>query len=136
MGRFFRNDLHDEFGSWPLGYTATGGPDVGLIAAVGAAVGDGDDGAFHAAWMAAGDRLAREAQAAGHRPSAGELWLAAAACYATSYHPLNGAPVDPRLPARGCAGERRPQLIVTNGYDAPWPRTTGSPRARQRCSTG
>ena len=26
MGRFFRNDLHDEFGSWPLGYTAPAGP--------------------------------------------------------------------------------------------------------------
>ena len=58
MGRFFANDLHDEFGGWPLGYTASGGPDVGVIAAVGAAVGDGDDGAFHDAWIAAGDRLA------------------------------------------------------------------------------
>jgi hypothetical protein len=102
MGRFFENPLHDEFGSWPLGYTATGGPDVGLIAAVGAAVGSGDDTAFHAAWMAAGDRLAAEAaaaQAKGHRASAAESWLAAAACYATSYHPLYGTPVDPRLVA-------------------------------------
>ena len=102
MGRFFKNDLHDEFGSWPLGYTGTGGPDVGVIAAVGTAVGDGDDGAFHDAWMAAGDRFAAEAEAAeakGHRASACESFLAAAACYATSYHPLYGAPVDPRLVA-------------------------------------
>jgi len=160
MGRFFRNELHDEFGSWALGYIATGGPDIGVIEAVGAAVGDGDDAAFHAAWMAAGDRLAGEAEAAetaGHRASAGELWLAAAACYASSYHPLYGTPVDPRLtgafrtqiaafekglarlpdparplaipyagttlpgyflPAHGRAGERRPLVIFTNGYDA------------------
>ena len=160
MGRFFKNDLHDEFGSWPLGYTGTGGPDVGVIAAVGTAVGDGDDGAFHDAWMAAGDRFSAEAEVAeakGHRASACESFLAAAACYATSYHPLYGAPVDPRLvaafrtqiaaldkglarlpdparplaipyegttlpgyflPARGRAGERRPLVIVTNGYDA------------------
>jgi hypothetical protein len=51
MGRFFRNDLHDEFGGWLLGYTATGGPDVGVLAAVGAAVGNGDDGVFYDAWM-------------------------------------------------------------------------------------
>ena len=118
MGRFFRNDLHDEFGSWPLAYTATGGPDVGVIAAVGAAVGDGDDGAFYAAWMAAGDRFAAEAEAAearGHGASAGEGWLAAAACYATSYHPLYGAPVDPRLRAAllaliRCACQRHARL--------------------------
>ena len=160
MGRFFRNDLHDEFGSWPLGYTATGGPDVGVIEAVGASVGDGDDAAFHAAWMAAGDRLAAEAEAVrakGHVASAAGSYFAAAACYATSYHPLYGAPVDPRLvaafrtqiaafdkglamlpdpatpvripyegttlpgyflPASGRAGERRPLVIFTNGYDA------------------
>ena len=131
-----------------------------MIAAVGAAVGDGDDAAFHAAWMAAGDRLAAEAEAArakGHVASAAGSYLAAAACYATSYHPLYGAPVDPRLvaafrtqiaafdkglallpdpatplripyegttlpgyflPASGRAGERRPLVIFTNGYDA------------------
>jgi alpha-beta hydrolase superfamily lysophospholipase len=158
MGRFFQNALHDEFGSWPLGYTATGGPDVGLIAAVGAAVGGGDDTAFHDAWIAAGDRLAAEAETCRDRPaSAGALWLEAAACYATSYHPLYGSPVDPRLvaafrkqitafdkglallpdpatplgipyqgttlpgyflPASGRAGERRPLVIFTDGYDA------------------
>jgi pimeloyl-ACP methyl ester carboxylesterase len=160
VGRYFRNDLHDEFGTWPLGYTATGGPDVGVIEAVAGAVGDGDDAAFLAAWLAAGDRIAADGEAAearGHAASAGASYLAAAACYATAYHPLYGAPVDPRLiaafrtqiaaferglallpeparplripfaatslpgyflPAHGRASERRPLLILTNGYDA------------------
>ncbi len=100
IGRFFKNDLHDEFGSWLFCYTATGGPDIGVLAAVGAAVGDGDDVAFNAAWMATGDRFAAEADsllAAGGTDEARRLLLWAAACYATSYHPLYGAPVDPRL---------------------------------------
>ena len=79
MGRFFRNDLHEEFGTWPLGYTADEGADVGEIIAVADAVGDGDDTAYFEAWMAAGDRLRAEAEAArerGLRASAGELFLA------------------------------------------------------------
>lgn len=160
MGRFFRNDLHDEFGSWLLGYTAAGGPDIGVLDAVGAAVGDGDDAAFNAAWMATGERFAAEADtalAAGRRDDARRLLFWASACFATSYHPLFGAPVDPRLvasfrtqiaafdralallpvpvkplripfeattlpgyllPAKGREAERRPLVIVTNGYDA------------------
>lgn len=157
MGQYFRNEMHDEFGTWPLGYLANGGPGVGVIAAVGAAVGDGDDTAFHEAWMAAGNRFAAEAEACGTPASAGRAWLWAAACFATSYHPLFGAPVDPRLvaafraqiaafdrglalrphpvppmripwqdttmpayllPAVGRETERRPLVILTNGYDA------------------
>jgi hypothetical protein len=41
MGRFSRNDLHDEFGTWPLGYTACGGAQAGEIIAAAEAVGDG-----------------------------------------------------------------------------------------------
>lgn len=160
MGQFFRNDLHNEFGTWPLGYTAYGGIDVGVISAVAAAVGDGDDSAFFDAWMAEGDRYAAEAEtvlARGQRDSARRLYLWASACYATTYHPLYGAPVDARLvkafrtqiaafdkglsllpnpvkplripyesttlpayflPAIGRETERRPLVIVTNGYDA------------------
>ena len=99
MGRFFANDLHDAFAGWLLGYTASGGPDVGLLQAVGAAVGGGDDGAYHAAWIAAGDRLLAEAGRTGRRESRCRLTLWAAACFATSYHPLYGSPVDPRLVA-------------------------------------
>ena len=32
MGQFFRDDLHDEFGTWAFGYTDAGGLDVGEVA--------------------------------------------------------------------------------------------------------
>jgi len=160
MGLIFKDDFHDEFGTWPIAYIPYGGADFGEIQAVARAVGDGDDSAFYEAWMAAGDRLAADAgdaAAAGRRVSAQELHLRASCFYATSYHPLYGEPVDPRLiaafrrqmdafdrglaladppieplqipfegmtlpaylvPAAGHAGEVRPLLIQTNGYDA------------------
>jgi pimeloyl-ACP methyl ester carboxylesterase len=100
MSMLFRNALHEDFGSWPIAYIPYGGADFGEIRAVAEAVGDGDDGAFHAAWIAAGDRLKGEAETAlsrGHKGSARELYLRASVFYATSYHPLYGAPVDARL---------------------------------------
>ena len=100
MGLLFKNDLHDEFGTWPLGYIPYGGADFGEVRAVGAAVGDGDDEAFCDAWCAAGDRLAGEAaddEAAGRRASARDGWLRAACFYGAAYHPIFGAPVNPRL---------------------------------------
>jgi pimeloyl-ACP methyl ester carboxylesterase len=160
MGLLFRDDFHDEFGTWPLAYIPYGGADFGEVLAVAKAVGDGDDGAFYEAWTAAADRLASEAEAALGRAratSARELFLKASCFHASSYHPLYGAPVDPRLktafrrqtetfdqamalsdppveavripfenttlpayllPALGRAGEVRPLLILTNGYDA------------------
>ncbi|MET0916898.1 MAG: alpha/beta fold hydrolase [Burkholderiales bacterium] len=155
----FANHLHDEYGSWPLGYIPYGGADYGEVAAVARAVGDGDDVAFHAAWTAAAEHLAvqaDEALANGHESSARALMLRASCFHAASYHPLYGEPVDPRLlgsfrrqsqlfdralalgpspalplripfegatlpgyllPAEGKAHERRPLLILTNGYD-------------------
>ena len=100
MGLLFKDDFHDEFGTWPIAYIPYGGADFGEIQAVARAVGDGDDSAFYEAWMAAGDRLAAEAAAAvaaGRQVSARELFLRASCFYATSYHPLYGEPVDPRL---------------------------------------
>ncbi len=100
MGLLFKDQLHDEFGTWPLAYIPYGGADFGEVQAVGRAVGDGDDGAFHAAWVAAAERVAAEAEAtlaAGRPGSARELFLRASAFYAASYHPLYGTPVDPRL---------------------------------------
>lgn len=100
MGLAFNNPLHDEFGTWPVAYIPYGGADMGEILAVGQAVGDGDDSAFHEAWMAAGDRLADEAaqtQRRGLRASARELFLRASAFYSASYHPLYGPQRDPRL---------------------------------------
>ncbi len=160
MGKLFADDFHDEFGTWPLAYIPYGGADYGEIAAVALAVGDGDDGAYYEAFMAAGDRLcsaASDALGRGHRASARESFLRACCLYGTAYHPLYGRPVDPRLlaafrmqmaafdsalaigepriepmripfagttmpayfiPAEGHAGETRPLLILTNGYDA------------------
>jgi hypothetical protein len=120
-----------------------GGADFGGIAAVAREVGEGDDSAFHTAWVSAGDRLAAEAEtplARGHRQSARELLLRASCFYALSYHPLYGEPVDPRLtaafraplripfegttlpaylvPAAGHEDKTRPLLILNNGCDA------------------
>ena len=100
MASIFTNELHQDFGTWPLAYIPYGGADFGEIRAVAEAIGDGDDAAYYDAWNAAGDRLKAEADTAldkGHTASARALYLRASAFYATSFHPLYGAPVDPRL---------------------------------------
>ncbi|WP_431281473.1 alpha/beta hydrolase family protein [Humitalea sp. 24SJ18S-53] len=159
MAGLFRDEFHDEFGTWPLAYIPYGGADFGEVKAVADAVGDGDDGAFHDAWVAAADRLVAEADATrakGHLASAREFYLRASVFYGASLHPIYGAPVDPRLvaafrkqvaaldaglalgpepvrpitipfgdlampayfiPAEGFAGQVRPLIINTNGYD-------------------
>ena len=102
MGLIFKDQLHDDFGTWPLAYIPYGGADFGEIVAIGRAVGDGDDSAFYDAWVGAAERLAGEAQALadrGRRTSARELFLRASCFYGASYHPLYGKPVDPRLVA-------------------------------------
>ncbi len=96
----FTKDLHDAFGTWPVSYIPYGGADFGEIRAVARSVGDGDDSAYYSAWLAAGDRLFADAEEAlhkGRRTSARDLYLKASCFYATSYHPLYGRPVDPRL---------------------------------------
>ncbi len=100
MGLLYKDDLLDDFGTWPLGFIPYGGPDFGEIAAVAKAVGNGGADAYYAAWAAAGDRRASEAAAAdkaGHVESARELYLKASVFYADAFHPLYGAPVDPRV---------------------------------------
>jgi dienelactone hydrolase len=100
MAAFFTNELHEDFGTWPLAYIPYGGADIGEVRAVADMVGDGDDSAYYGAWNAAGDRLNAEADITlgrGHVASARSLYLRASAFYATSFHPLYGAPVDPRL---------------------------------------
>jgi hypothetical protein len=98
----FSDPLHDEFSRWPLAYTSTGGIELGEVIAISAAVdtaGGGDD-AFFDAWFAAGERARVEGVAAldrGHDESGKALLLRAAALFATSYKPLFGFPVDPRL---------------------------------------
>ena len=96
----FQNAFHEGFGTWPLAYIAAGGADYGEVLAVAKAVGDGGDDAYYEAWMQAGNRLEQEARdclAAGSLPGARSQYLKAAAFYATSYHPIYGEPVDPRL---------------------------------------
>jgi alpha-beta hydrolase superfamily lysophospholipase len=96
----FKDPLHEEFGTWALGFAPYGGADVGEVAAIAATVGDGDDDAFYNAWRAAADRLAgegKDAENAGHTASAREYYLHAACFYAVAYHPIYGVPVDPRL---------------------------------------
>lgn len=96
----FQDDLHDEFGTWPIGYIPYGGADFGEIRAVAQAVADGGDAAYYEAWVAAANRFSQQAEEAlenGHTQSARELFLRASTFYAASYHPLYGAPVDPRL---------------------------------------
>lgn len=100
METLFKDELHDAFGTWPLGYIPYGGSDFGEIRAVATAIGDGDDSVYYEAWTAAAGRLQAEAEAVlakGHVSSARELYLRASAFYATSFHPLYGAPADPRL---------------------------------------
>jgi alpha-beta hydrolase superfamily lysophospholipase len=136
VGLIFKDDLHDEFGTWPLAY------------------------AFYEAWVKAADRLAAEGQALatrGRTASARDLFLRASCFYSSSYHPLYGKPVDSRLvaafrkqidvfnkglalrdppvaplripfegaslpayfiPAVGHESAVRPLIICTNGYDA------------------
>ena len=86
----------------PLGYIPYGGADFGEVAAVGRAVGDGDDTAFYERVGRGADKLAGEARTLadrGRRTSARELFLKASCFYGISYRPLYGRPVDPRLVA-------------------------------------
>jgi hypothetical protein len=40
VANLFRNEMHNDFGSWPIAYTPYGGADYGEIRAVAEAVGD------------------------------------------------------------------------------------------------
>lgn len=96
----FQDKLHDQFGTWPLAYIPYGGADFGEIAAIAEVISDADDTAFYEAWTNSGSRLSQQAEEAlknGHVRSARELFLRASAFYASSYHPLYGEPLDPRL---------------------------------------
>ena len=100
MTGLFRDELHEDFGTWPIAYIPYGGADFGEIRAVAKMIGEGDDSAYYDAWHEAGDRLRAEADAAlagKHVASARALYLRASAFYGTSFHPLYGAPVDPRV---------------------------------------
>ncbi|RZT35513.1 alpha/beta hydrolase family protein [Cupriavidus agavae] len=96
----FHDALHEQLGVWPLAYIPYGGADYGEVVRIAQEVGEGDDGAFHAAWTRAAMRLEGEAAsvlARGHDSSARELLLRAACFHGKAYHPLFGEPVDTRL---------------------------------------
>jgi alpha-beta hydrolase superfamily lysophospholipase len=100
VGLLFKDDLHDAFGTWALGYVPYGGADYGELLALARAVGDGDDNAFYNAWIGAGDRLvqrAREAIDKGHRTSARDAFLRASCHYAMPCRLFFGSPTDRRI---------------------------------------
>jgi alpha-beta hydrolase superfamily lysophospholipase len=101
MGLFFDDPLFEEFTSTlALGLASHGGAELGEVQATCARIVDGDDDSWFAAWQAMADRLVRAGDACaagGHRVSARESYLRASVYYALAYHPLFGAPPDPRL---------------------------------------
>jgi len=77
------------------------GGQPGEILATCAGITDGDDSGWYDAWSATADRLTAEADrslAAGHRSAtARDTNLRSSLYYAIAYHPLFGAPADPRI---------------------------------------
>ena len=101
MALFFQDPLFEDFAvSLGLGLAAHGGPELGEVQATCARISEGDDESWYEAWCATADRLVQAGDASaqgGHRVSAREAYLRACVCYSAAYHPLFGAPVDPRL---------------------------------------
>jgi hypothetical protein len=96
----FDDPLHDEFGSWILGFAPYGGGDVGEVERLATQVQAGDDDSFYEAFVGLARTLIAEADAAaadGRERTARDCYLRAAAYLGVGYHPLYGTPVDPRL---------------------------------------
>lgn len=95
------NPLWEQFATRTLFLATYGGADFGECLTTMQRIGDdGDAATWHREWTATADRLAataRESEDAGHVVSARDGYLRAATYYRTSYQPLYGAPVDPRL---------------------------------------
>ncbi len=101
MSLLSKNQLWEQFATRTLYMATYGGADFGECFTTMQRIGDeGDATAWHREWTATADRLAaaaRESEDAGHVVSARDAYLRAATYYRTSYQPLFGAPVDPRL---------------------------------------
>jgi pimeloyl-ACP methyl ester carboxylesterase len=95
------NPLWEQFATRTLYMATYGGADFGECITTMAHVGDeGDAAEWSRQWTVTADRVAeagRVSEEAGHRVSAREAYLRAALYYRTSYQPLYGFPVDPRL---------------------------------------
>ncbi len=101
MGLFFDDPLFEEFAaSLALALASHGGPELGEVQATCADIVDGDTESWYQAWCATGDRLVQAGDASakgGHAVSGRESYLRACVCYSAAWHPLFGAPLDPRL---------------------------------------
>lgn len=95
------NPMWEQFATRTLFLASYGGADFGECQSTMARIGDdGDAAAWHREWSMTAERVgqaARASQRSGHRVSAREAFLRAAVYHRTSYQPLYGAPVDPRL---------------------------------------
>jgi pimeloyl-ACP methyl ester carboxylesterase len=95
------NPLWEQFATRTLFMATYGGADFGECAVTMERIGDdGDATAWHREWTTTADRVAAAAaasEAGGHQVSAREGYLRAGVYYRTSYQPLYGTPVDPRL---------------------------------------
>src|ERR1700761_2231631 len=95
------NPLWEQFATRTLYLTTYGGADIGECTTTIERIGDeGNAGDWHREWTAPADRIgaaAAASEAGGHVVSARDGYLRAAVYHRTSYQPLYGAPVDPRL---------------------------------------
>jgi hypothetical protein len=101
MPLFFQDPLFEDFTvSLGLGLAAHGRPELGEVQATCADIVDGEDESWYSAWCGAADRVVQAGDASaqgGHDVSARESYLRACVCYSAAWHPLFGAPVEPRL---------------------------------------
>lgn len=96
----FEDPVHDDFGSWTLGFAPYAGGDYGEVRQLASQVTPGDDASFAAAFRALAERRIQEADtlaARGRTASARDCYLRAAGLLAVGLHPLYGTPPDPRL---------------------------------------
>jgi pimeloyl-ACP methyl ester carboxylesterase len=96
----FSDPVHDEFAAWALGFAPYGGGDVGEVEYLATKVKQGDDDSFFDEFSAFARRRIDEGDLAatrGHRATARDCYMRAAALIGIAYHPIYGTPVDTRL---------------------------------------
>ena len=94
------NPLWEAFGERALTLSAHGAADFGECLTTVERIGSGDADDWHREWTATAERIEAIAEASaskGHRVSARDAFFRACTYYRTSYFPLFGRPVDPRL---------------------------------------
>lgn len=94
------NPMWEAFGNRALVLTLNRGADFGECMVTVQRVGAGNVDDWHREWVATAGRVAAigdDCTAAGHNASAQEAYFRACNYYRSSYFPLYGTPVDPRL---------------------------------------